>query len=32
MEAEYITDERDWVWRQNTLLMRGREYGDGIHY
>ena len=32
MEKEYMIDERDWVWRRNTLLMRGTGCGEGIHY
>ena len=32
MEKEYMIDERDWVWRRNTLLKRGTGCGEGIHY
>ena len=32
MEKEYITDERERVWRRNTLLMRGTGCGGRIHY
>ena len=31
MEKEYMIDERERVWRRNTLLMRGRGCGEGIH-
>ena len=32
MEAEYIANERDRVWRENTLLMRGTGCGGKTHY
>ena len=32
MEKEYMIDERERVWRHNTLLMRGTGCGDIIHY